>query len=86
MEWTNGWETTYEYSSDGAGRRPSQCREDFSSGITGGITSVVSIFTVAIGREHKSVPDYIAATLVIATPKKDRRVRLNGEGSAWTPN
>lgn len=55
-------------------------------GITGGITSVVSIFTVAIGREHKSVPDYIAATLVIVIPKKDRRVRLNGEGSAWTPN
>lgn len=34
-------------------------------GLTGGVTTVVSIFTAAIGKERKSVPDYIASTVVV---------------------
>ncbi len=33
--------------------------------LSGGITTIVSIFTVAIGREHKSVPDYVGSTVVV---------------------
>ena len=39
--------------------------------LTGGITTIISIFTVAIGIPHKSVPDYIASTIVIIdNPKR----------------
>lgn len=40
--------------------------------LTSGVTTIVSIFTVAIGRPHKSVPDYIASTIVIADCSKKR--------------
>ena len=40
-------------------------------GMTGGITTIVSIFTASIGREHKSVPDYIASSIVVT----DRKTR-----------
>ena len=40
-------------------------------GMSGGITTIVSIFTASIGREHKSVPDYIASSIVVT----DRKTR-----------
>jgi len=42
--------------------------------LTGGITTIISIFTVAIGNPHKSVPDYIASTIVIIDNPKRKSI------------
>lgn len=42
--------------------------------LTGGISTIISIFTVAIGIPHKSVPDYIASTIVVIDNPKAKKV------------
>lgn len=45
------------------------------SSLSGGVTTLVSIFTASIGREHKSVPDYIASSIVIVDGDTRRKRR-----------
>lgn len=45
------------------------------SNLSGGVTTLVSIFTASIGREHKSVPDYIASSIVIVDGDTRRKRR-----------
>lgn len=45
------------------------------SSLSGGVTTLVSIFTASIGREHKSVPDYIASSIVIVDGDTCRKRR-----------
>lgn len=50
--------------------------------LSGGITAVVSLFTIALSRPHKSIPDYLASTIVIAdSPKKQSESAVKGTNS-----